>query len=471
MCESGLMTEILDLLALAEAALSEAARVDRSTLTDDELIAVMKADEAVGRFSDTSRVFDAGEVAERSRYELGAAGLSMRLSERKHVNFIEQVTLTSYTEASRRVRIGQAIRHRQSMLGEVLPPEHPIVAEAMTNGLIGIDTAATILNSLKQAAGGSDATPERMDAAELELVRMGTKDSADLVADAGRLWRDALDPEGIEPRYEDILEKMMITVGRERNGIKNYNIKADPETSALLDAIFIESMDPKVGPRFLSDEDRARAVTLIEDEAGELVETIVDPRPIERRRIDALKGALIAALRATREGPTDMRTVGTVTAIISLKDLESGTGFGILEGTDEVIPASAIQEMACDTGFFPVLLGNKGEPLVHGLLKRYFTQSQRRAMIARDGDRCIAKGCKRRAAQSHAHHVVFFANDGPTDIDNGGLLCPAHHHALHQGAFEIKMIDGMPFIRSSVDRFDDDAWTTASRNRLLLASA
>ena len=95
------------------------------------------------------------------------------------------------------------------------------------------------------------------------------------------------------------------------------------------------------------------------------------------------------------------------------------TKFGILEGTDEVIPASAIQEMACDTGFFPVLLGNNGEPLAHGLLKRYFTQAQRRAMIARDGDRCIAKGCRRRAAQSHAHHVIFYADDGPTDIDNG----------------------------------------------------
>jgi hypothetical protein len=465
------MTTLLDLLAQAEAVLSEVARVDRATLGDEELIAVMKADERVGRFSDASRVLDAGEVAERSRYELGAAGLSMRLSERKHVNFIEQVTLTSHAEASRRVRIGQAIRRRQSMLGEVLPPEHPIVAEAMTNGLIGIDAAATILNSLRQAANGSDATPERMDAAEFELVKMGTKDSADLVADAGRLWRDALDPEGIEPRYEDILERTMITVGRERNGIKNYNIKADPETSALLDAIFIESMDPKVGPRFLSDEDRARAVTFIEDDNGELVETIVDPRPIERRRIDALKGALIAALRATREGPTDMRTVGTVTAIISLKDLQSGTGFGLLEGIDEVIPASVIQELVCESGFYPVVLGLKGESLYHGTLKRYFSRAQRRAMIARDGDRCIVPGCTCRAASSDAHHVIFSTNDGPTDIDNGVILCPAHHHALHQGAFEIKMVDGMPYFRTRVDQFDDNAWRPASHNRLLLASA
>ena len=464
------MTKLLDLLATAEAALREVARVDRSRLTDDELVAVLKADEAVGRFSDASRVLDAGEVAERSRYELGAEGLSMRLSERKPVNFVEQVTRISHAEASRRVRVGLAIRPRQSMLGEVLPPERPIVAEAMVNGLVGIDTAATIIYSLQQAAHGSEATPENMDAAELALVRMGTVDSADLVADCGRLWRDAMDPDGIEPRYEDIRERAMITVGRERNGIKNYNIKADPETSALLDATFIESMDPKVGPRFLSDEDRARGLSFVENEGGELVETIVDPRPIERRRIDALKGALTAGLKATREGPTDMRTIGEVTAIISLKDLQSGTGFGILEGTDEVIPATVIQELVCENGFNPMVVGNRGEPLYHGTRKRYFNRAQRRAMIARDGDRCIVPGCRCRAAQTNAHHVIFSINGGPTDIDNGVLLCPAHHHALHQGAFEIRMIDGIPYIRAGVDKNDNTAWKPASHNRLVLAA-
>jgi Domain of unknown function (DUF222) len=204
----------------------------------------------------------------------------------------------------------------------------------------------------------------------------------------------------------------MITVGRERNGIKTYNIKADPPTSALLDAIFLDSMDPKVKPRFMSEEDQARAITLVEDDNGELVETIGDPRSIEQKRIDVLDGVLAAGLRATREGPTNLRTVGTVTAIISLKDLQSGTGFGILEGTDEVIPASVIQEMVCDTGYYPVVVGTKGEPLYHGLLKRYFTQPQRRAIIARDGDRCILPGCKCRAASSNTHHAVFYENDG-----------------------------------------------------------
>jgi hypothetical protein len=465
------MTELLDLYALAEATLGEIARVDRGMLTDEQLIEVLKGDERIGRFVDTSRVLDAGEVADRSRYELGAAGLSMRLSERKPNNFIEQITLVSQAEAARRVRIGLAIRGRQSMVGEALPAERPIVAEAMTNGFIGIDTASTILSSLKQAASGSDATPERMDEAELALVQLGTRESADLVADAGRLWRDLLDPDGIEPRYEDIRERRIITIGREHNGIKQYRINADPNTSAILDAIFIDSMDKKVGPRFLSDEDQARAITILEDDKGELIETVVDPRSIGQKNLDVLVGVLIAGLRATREGPTDHRTVGSVTAIISLKDLQSGTGFGILEGADEVIPASVVQELVCETGFYPMVVGLQGEPLYQGPLVRYFNRAQRRAMIARDGDRCIVPGCKCRAASTDAHHVVFYSLGGSTDVDNGVLLCPAHHHALHQGAFELKMIDGMPYLRNSVEKNDDTAWKPVSRNRLALANA
>jgi len=318
------MTPILETLQQVTDLLAVVARTDRSTLSDADLVAVLAAEEGARRWLDTSQVLTAGEIADRSRYELGAEGLSMRYSHRKPVDLIEETTRVSKAEAARRVRVGLAIRPRQTLLGAALPPERPIVAEAMANGLLGIDTAATILYALKQAATGCAATPENMDAAELALVQLGTTDSADLVGDIGRVWRDALDPDGIEPRYEDIRARAMVTVGRERNGITNYNIKADPETSAVLDAIFEDSMDPNVGPRFLSDEDRARGTELVANEDGELVETIVDPRSIEQKRIDILKGVLTAGIRATREGPTNLRTIGTVTAVIQLKDLRSG---------------------------------------------------------------------------------------------------------------------------------------------------
>jgi hypothetical protein len=51
------------------------------------------------------------------------------------------------------------------------------------------------------------------------------------------------------------------------------------------------------------------------------------------------------------------------------------------------------------------------------------------------------------------------------------MLCPAHHHALHQGAFAIKMINGKPWIRYKHDDHDNNAWQPASRNRILYGRA
>jgi hypothetical protein len=81
------MTGILDQIRQAADLLSSVARVDRALLSDAELVELLGAEELAGRFLDTARVLSAGEVADRSRYELGAEGLSMRCSQRMPVDF------------------------------------------------------------------------------------------------------------------------------------------------------------------------------------------------------------------------------------------------------------------------------------------------------------------------------------------------------------------------------------------------
>jgi hypothetical protein len=465
------MTTVLDLVSQASVLLHQVARVERTTLNDDELVQLLAAEEAVGRFIDTSRVLTAGEVAERSRFELGADGLSMQHGHRKPVHLIEQVTRASQSEVLRRMRVGLAVRPRRALTGETLPPERAIVADAMIAGELGIESAAAIISCLKQAAAGSDATVERMDEAEHSLVALGISESSDLVWEAGRLWRDALDPDGIEPRYDAIVQRRSVTVGRERNGITAIHIKADPLSAALIKTALADSTTPGAVPRFMSQEDLEPGTHVDASATGEVIETPTDPRSREQKQFDILMGVFTAGVRATHDGPANLRTTGSVTAIIQLKDLESGTGFGVLQSSDEVIPASAVQELACDSGIRKIVLGDKGEPLFEGFLERYFTAAQRRAMVARDGTRCIGPGCQAPASWCHAHHVIFSSNDGSTDVDNGVLLCASHHYALHTGAFEIRMIDGMPWIRTRADAHSETAWKPASRNRLLMTAA
>ena len=48
----------------------------------------------------------------------------------------------------------------------------------------------------------------------------------------------------------------------------------------------------------------------------------------------------------------------------------------------------------------------------------------------------------------HAHHLVHWADGGPTDADNLALLCGFHHRVVHQPGWEVEGRPGrLRFIR------------------------
>jgi hypothetical protein len=55
-----------------------------------------------------------------------------------------------------------------------------------------------------------------------------------------------------------------------------------------------------------------------------------------------------------------------------------------------------------------------------------------RALVARDGG-CAFPGCDRKPRWCDAHHLKHWEDDGPTDLDNGCLLCRRHHTLVHNG--------------------------------------
>ena len=46
----------------------------------------------------------------------------------------------------------------------------------------------------------------------------------------------------------------------------------------------------------------------------------------------------------------------------------------------------------------------------------------------------------------HAHHVTEKHTGGPTNIDNGVLLCAAYHHMLHASDYRFTMRGGVPHL-------------------------
>ncbi|MFG1927794.1 DUF222 domain-containing protein [Cryptosporangium sp. NPDC048952] len=108
------------------------------------------------------------------------------------------------------------------------------------------------------------------------------------------------------------------------------------------------------------------------------------------------------------------------------------------------LPLDALRRMSCDAGIHRVVFAPGDVPLSAGRQVRLVRASQHRIMVARDGG-CRFPGCDRPAAWTQAHHVIHWADGGPTDVDNMVLLCGHHHRRVHEDGWGLEF-DGCTLI-------------------------
>jgi hypothetical protein len=73
-----------------------------------------------------------------------------------------------------------------------------------------------------------------------------------------------------------------------------------------------------------------------------------------------------------------------------------------------------------------------------GREQRTVTAGQWAALVVRDRG-CAFPGCTRPAEWCIAHHIVHWADGGPTDLDNLVLLCGYHHRVVHHSGWQVIM--------------------------------
>ena len=159
---------------------------------------------------------------------------------------------------------------------------------------------------------------------------------------------------------------------------------------------------------------------------------------------------------------------------INAVDLERGRGVGRIDGVDAPISFRRVQELICPGGYQQVLLGGNGNGngsvLYLGTTLRCFTAKQRAAIAARD-DGCIIPGCTIPARWCEVHHVIPWQQNGPTNIDNGTLLCWYHHHTIDTAGWKVRMVGGRPQVRGPLLWDPTQTWRPARSHRANMPSA
>ncbi|WP_168627127.1 HNH endonuclease signature motif containing protein [Cryobacterium sp. BB307] len=432
-------------------------------LGDDALVVAARTlEEDFGRLVDASRLAIAAEVEHRSRRTLGGDGLAGKLGCRSGTELLERTTGATVATIRRRVRLGEKLRSRFGLTGEVFPAQFPVLAAALSEGRLSQDMAAAIVDELAPTI--DRVNPDHLRAAESALVESATEPTttAEELKIQATVWRITIDPDGVEPAEEEALARRGIRLGKAVGGLVPITGNLTPMVAAQLRRLFNAYLTPRTAPAFLpSDGDESSGAE------GPVME---DDRTPDQQRHDVLGGILSAAARDP-ETPKVNGAAPTVLVTVTANDLNQGTGAGWVDGIDLPISLRSMRQLACTGETQTVTLDATGAVIQLTSPTRGFTPQQRKAIGARDGYHCAAPGCGTPGDWCEIHHVTPHAEGGPTEVDNGVLLCWYHHRTLGTSGWEIRINDGVPEFKPPPWINPDGTWirTTKAKPRLTAA--
>jgi hypothetical protein len=331
---------------------------------------------------------------------------------------LEDILRITPTEASRRVKRARSFCGSLGMTGEPIEPKMSQIAEGMQHGDYDnsqLDAMNSILTKLPPHVDF-----EQRQQAEQNLAELAKQYSTRILNDAGRRIHAYLDPDGPAPSdKEDERPNRELHLQKGRDGRLSFRGSFDGETGDLLS----EVLSPLAKPR------------------PEL-NGVRDPRGAPQRNGDALAEALNLVAKCG-ELPVQGQEQPHITVTISWEMLRDTLGVGTTAHTGAMISPESARRMACDAKILPMVLDGKGVPLDLGRKKRLITPDLRTALNERDRG-CAYHNCSRPPRWCEGHHIVHWADGGPTSLENCVLLCEFHHRMIHHGDWTVQMTDGRP---------------------------
>lgn len=401
----------------------------------------------------------AGVASTRSRREHGHGGPVQESGHRNAVEFIRDLTGTTRSEATRAVRVGEALLDgvSGSSAAPVTPamdaapavsPWHEPLRLALLAGAITTAQHHAIMGGLGEPptmdGRESHAVIEAWRAAARELAREAAVCSVEDLGARARALKDLLDPTGAEERYALRFARRSYRWSTTSDGQRLAHIVFDDEMGEWVRAIMDAALAPRRGgPRFVTDDEKKAAAALVGD-----------PRSNDQLAYDLFVDLLRAGALADAHDVFGTKEPGV--RLVTMKDTVTGStahrdAFGRLIASActhdglVVVPGSVLERAMCMTGTIDVLTDTAGNPLDAGREMRLYNSKQRLTLAIRDGG-CLWPGCDRPPEFCEAHHCDHWVDGGRTDCDRGVLLCRFHHLHLHNAGWRISRDARGPFV-------------------------
>lgn len=418
-------------------------------LADADLVETLRVVEEIGRWVDAARLGIAGEIGRRSEPGASDVPLATRYGCDNAAELVERAAWVSNATARVRLRTARAITTRVTLTGQHLPAPLDHARRELAAGRLSLDALTTIADGLRPLQ--RRCTPADLAAAETELVQAAVGTAGDPPCSIYELrimaqtWALYLDPDGTLPD-EDGERLRTFRLGRERNSLFPVHGNVTADVAAGLQRLLDAHLNPRLhdrGPQFVGTVDHAAT----DGAAAPDDEQIRDPRTADQKRHDAFAG-IVAAAAAASENPRIGGAAPTLVVTVAADQLDRPDGVAFVDGPDgeTPVPAAFARHIGCHGTIQRVTLGGNGAIKALQVTDRVFTRWQRAAIAARDGG-CIIPGCRVRAAWCELHHVIPHARGGPTDVDNGVMLCWHHHRTIESSGWETRMVDGIPEVR------------------------
>lgn len=415
--------------ATAAVAAVRAAFADADALAGvsaQELVDLLSLAGEVTRVAGAQQVRLAGEIAERSKGP-DDASICRYLGGARPRDAIGAAFGVTGRQAGELIGLAEFTKTAVSMTGETIAIKYPRVAAALDAGELSVGQAQAIVKTLDPAASRADL--EQLARAEGWLVHSATDPETPLVPELlvtqARAFVAVLDPDGVLPNAERQRAARGVRSWVLPDGTKKYLIIAPPEEGAQLDAALDAFASPRV--RFV-------------DTGAESAAT--DDRTFPQKKFDGFMSMITAQVAtggtpiAGGEVPRLVLT-GTIEAYDAyLRGVDHRDRTLTAEHTGSIVPIEAVDRIICDGVVQRAVVDKHGHVLDLGREQRTFNKAQRRALAAQYKG-CANATCTLPVASCEAHHVIWWEHDGPTDLENGILLCGRCHHEVHAGRLRV----------------------------------